>query len=163
VAVVVAYLEHPDSGVVNAAFSALRAVELVCQHGGYADLPRSVWAFEGVVDAVRSLLASERFSARLAAARFVAEVPTEALAEALCRRLDDPLFTVRWCAIRALATLAPTPELADALVDARPRSFDPASLARSAHERVEPRHWAFLDALDALGPLRDDVVHRLLR
>lgn len=79
---------------------------------------------------------------RVAAARVLAEAPCTELAADLTRALDDEVWTVRWCAAKALADLGHTENLVEVLQRSVPRTamagHDFYRAARALGERGAP-------------------------
>lgn len=146
VGVVLAQLNNPDFDVAGAAFSALRSFAVVCHQGVYPTIPSSIWDLPGVVPAVQACLGSAHAGARLRAAALACDFPSACLRDALIVSLEDPLFTVRWRAVRVLASLGTTAELIRALSRSTPAIL------------VPDRHSDYIDALAAVGITHEDIL-----
>jgi HEAT repeat protein len=146
--VVLDQLKSANFDVAGAAFSALRSFAVVCRQQAYPTIPSSIWDLPGVPPAVRDCLVSEQAGARLRAAAFACDFPSDCLRDALVRCLEDPLFTVRWRAIRAMAALGSTIELIPVLGRCTPAVVDPR------------RHFDFIAALEAIGMTHEDILKR---
>jgi hypothetical protein len=154
-------LQSEREDIVQAAFAALRSAARVCQHGAYQHLPASIWEAPGIVRALESSFCGNATS-RLAAARFVSEFPSPALARLLRARLSDPIYTVRWLSAQALARLTHTDGLVAVLVSSAPRDLDlKPNEPWSAGSAQTYRFAAFWDAVRELGPLASEVVKEL--
>jgi hypothetical protein len=85
---------------------------------------------KGSVAAIVDVLGVGSNLLRIAAARLLADFPSPELLPHLKAALADPVWTVRWNAVRALASLGSDPSLVEVLLQSRPRE---ASVA-SAHD-----------------------------
>lgn len=159
---VLRHIDSPTPGVTDAAFGALRAAS---QHADARDVwePARLWNVDGAREAIDAALRHESGKRRLLASHVASAVPLatfpfRALAEA------DPIYTVRWRAIRALAVLGDRDGLADLLVACLPRDAA-ATLERQRLEGFSSPHgyelWRTFRELEAqlvdCGPLRREL------
>lgn len=164
--VVLGYLGHADHNIAAAAAHAIHHAAVVLETERYEDLPSSIWKVTSATTRVRDGLESSVFWRRLQAADLAFEHPCIELAETLLLRLEDPVFSVRWRAVAALARLEQTPRLVDALVVSLPHSVslpNLESLRESQWTRWEPLERTelpldFVRALSAIGPERSRVL-----
>ncbi|NUP06265.1 MAG: hypothetical protein HOW73_09425 [Polyangiaceae bacterium] len=122
---VLEHLDGPNFHIVGAAFSVLRAFAVVCDCRVYGALPTSLWGAQGADVAVQKSLESDSPAARLGSSALAREFPADHLVPSLMRRLDDPLFTVRWRAISVLCRFGVPADLVSELERARPARPDP--------------------------------------
>lgn len=141
--VVARLVDHSDLDVAIAAVQALCAAAEACSSGTGA--PVASWAdVPDCVAGIRRSLGDGRALLRLAASRLLAGWPTSALAAETRVLLDDPVYSVRWNAIVALATLGSGEGLREALERSAPRASDGSDWYRyadavAAVDRVERR------------------------
>jgi hypothetical protein len=160
---VVRHVDSPTPGVSDAAFGALRAASLDLGDAHEVWEPARLWNVEGAREAIDAALRHESGKRRLLASHVASAVPLatfpfRALAEA------DPIYTVRWRAIRALAVLGAHDGLADLFVACLPRDAA-ATLERQRLDGFSSPHghelWRTSSELEAQGvgckPLRREL------
>lgn len=160
---VVPCVDSATPGVSDAAFGALRAASVPLEDARDVWEPTRLWNVDGARGAIDAALRHESGKRRLLASHVASAVPLatfpfRALAEA------DPIYTVRWRAIRALAVLGDRDGLADLLVACLPRDAA-ATLERQRLEGFSSPHgyelWRTFRELEAqlvdCGPLRREL------
>ena len=137
---------EPESAQsVVAALSALRAAATAQRYA--AELQGQRWAESpSALICLRRALASRDPLVRVNAARFCARFPSEQLVSEFERCLNDPLYSVRWCAVTALAAPVRHQALSQVLDQCKPRVIPGVSL-----EDLYPEYWEAIRALNRIA------------
>ena len=156
---IVPYLHCERDETAAAAFEALQAGAVVCEHEAYASLPVSIWEVDSLAPAIETCF-SQSVAQRLLAARFVSHRPTPRLEATLRAHLSDPIYTVRWLCVQALARLQKLDGLVDALVASAPRYLDLTAESWPPPNQSD-KVGDFWEALWVIGPRANDVLREL--
>lgn len=139
---VVRYVDSPTPGVSDAAFGALRTATRTVADARAIWNPVRLWDVEGARAAIDAALRQGSWKQRLMATDVASAVP---LATFPFRELatQDPIFTVRWRAIRALAILGEHDGLAEMLAACLPPGVSRSMLEHPYTTSLERLPCAF--------------------